>query len=114
MTTARAGLGELFIAARPGPKHQPKKDAARARVIELRRQRHGLDEIAAELERAGTPLSRTAVWEILGEAGLARMPKPPAGPTPPPEPERLAVLPASDRTCGSSIWRSRCPGWDRY
>jgi hypothetical protein len=58
-------------------------------VIELRRRRHGLDEIVAELARAGTPLSRTAVWEILGEAGLARMPKPAAAPEPAAEPERL-------------------------
>jgi len=82
-------LGELFVAPRPGPKRQPKKDAARELVIELRRQRHGLEEIVSELERAGTPLSRTAVWEILGEAGLSRMPKPPTGPEAPPEPERL-------------------------
>jgi transposase/IS4 transposase len=82
-------LGELFLAPRPGPKRQPKKDAARELVIELRRQRHGLEEIVSELARAGTPLSRTAVWEILGEAGLARMPRPSAGPEPPPEPERL-------------------------
>ena len=82
-------LGELFLAPRPGPKRQPKKDAARELVIELRRQRHGLEEIVSELERAGTPLSRTAVWEILGEAGLARMPKPLTGPESPPEPERL-------------------------
>jgi transposase len=82
-------LGELFAVPRPGPKRQPKKDAARERVIELRRHRHGLDEIVAELARAGTPLSRTAVWEILGEAGLARMPKPAAAPEPPAEPERL-------------------------
>jgi transposase len=82
-------LGELFALARPGPKRQPKKDAARERAIELRRQRHGLDEIVAELARAGTPLSRTAVWEILGEAGLARMPKPAAAPEPPAQPERL-------------------------
>jgi transposase len=84
-------LGELFTVPRPGPKRQPKKDAARERVIELRRQRHGLDEIVAELARAGTPLSRTAVWEILGEAGLARMPKPAAAPDPPAKPERLAA-----------------------
>lgn len=87
----RADLAELFAQARPGPKRQPKKDAARELAIELRRQRHGLDEIVAELARAGTPLSRTAVWELLGEAGLARMPKPTAAPEPPPPPERLAA-----------------------
>jgi transposase len=86
-----ADLAELFAQARPGPKRQPKKDAARDRVIELRRQRHGIEEIVAELERAGTPLSRTAVWEILSEAGLSRMPKPAAQPKAEPSPERLTA-----------------------
>ena len=45
----------------------------------------------AELERAGTPLSRTAVWEILSEAGLSRMPKPAAQPKAEPSPERLTA-----------------------
>jgi transposase len=68
-------LEELFHSPRPGPKSQPKKDAARERATALRRERHGLDEIVAELARAGTPLSRTAVWEILREERLARLPK---------------------------------------
>jgi transposase len=87
----QADLAGLFAQTRPGPKRQPKKDAARERVISLRRERHGLDEIVAELARAGTPLSRTAVWEILGEAGLARMPKPARQPEPPPAPEQLTA-----------------------
>jgi transposase len=70
-----ADVGELFQASRPGPKRQPKKDAARERALELRRSRHGIEEIVAELARTGTPLSRTAVWEILREEGLSRMPK---------------------------------------
>ncbi|MGH2869172.1 MAG: transposase [Solirubrobacteraceae bacterium] len=86
-----AEIAELFAASRPGPKRQPKKDAARERVIELRRSRHGIEEIVAELERAGTPLSRTAVWEILREAGLSRMPKPAAQPKGEPAPERLSA-----------------------
>jgi transposase/IS4 transposase len=84
-----ADLSELFARSRPGPKRQPKKDAATERVVELRRQRHGIEEIVSELARAGTPLSRTAVWEILREEGLSRMPRPPAAPEPGPEPERL-------------------------
>jgi hypothetical protein len=87
----QADVGELFARSRPGPKRQPKKDAARELAIELRRQRRGLDEIVSELERAGTPLSRTALWELLREAGLARMPKPAAAPAPAPEPARLAA-----------------------
>lgn len=87
----RHGRLELFGSSRPGPTSQPKKDAARELAIELRRGRHGLDEIVSELKRAGTPLSRTAVWEILTEAGLARMPKPAATTPATPAPERLAA-----------------------
>jgi len=86
-----ADPAELFAVSRPGPKRQPKKDAARERVLALRRQRHGIEEIVAELARAGTPLSRTAVWEILREEGLSRMPKPPAPPEAGPKPERLTA-----------------------
>jgi transposase len=97
-----ADLSELFAAARPGPKRQPKKDAARERAIELRRQRHGIEEIVAELERAGTALSRTAVWEILREAGLSRMPKPAAAPKPEPSPDRLRA--PKVHVLGDSDW----------
>jgi transposase len=90
-TYRQADLDELFAHARPGPKRQPKKDAARDRAITLRRQRHGIEEIVAELERAGTPLSRTAVWEILSEAGLSRLPKPAAAPKSEPAPQRLGA-----------------------
>jgi transposase len=90
ISTYRAGdLGGLFAQSRPGPKSQPKKDAARELAIRLRRERHGIEEIVSELERAGTPLSRTAVWEILREQGLSRMPKPAAAPKSEPAPERL-------------------------
>ena len=96
----QADVGELFQTLRPGPKRQPKKDAARERAIELRRTRHGIEEIVAELERAGTPLSRTAVWEILREEGVSRMPKPrPAKPEPAPQQlaaEKVRVLAEED------------------
>jgi transposase len=82
-------LSGLFAQARPGPKRQPKKDAARALAIRLRQERHGIEEIVAELARAGTPLSRTAVWELLGEAGLARIRKPVVPAPCPAGPERL-------------------------
>jgi transposase len=82
-------LGELFVAPRPGPKSQPRKDAARELALQLRRQRHGIEEIVEVLRAEGTPLSRTAVWEVLREEGLSRMPKPAAAPEPGPEPELL-------------------------
>jgi transposase/IS4 transposase len=98
-----ADVGGLFQVARPGPKRQPKKDAARERALELRRQSHGIEEIVSELERAGTPLSRTAVWEILREEGLSRMPKP-RQPKPEPAPERLAA--ERVRVLGGGDWPS--------
>jgi transposase len=85
-------LAGLFVAPRPGPKSQPKKDAARERAIELRRQRHGIEEIVAVLGAEGTPLARTAVWEVLSEEGLSRMPRPAVeGGAQGGEPERLAA-----------------------
>jgi transposase len=95
-------LGDLFVAPRPGPKRQPKKDAARERAVELRKTRHGIEEIVSELERAGTPLSRTAVWEILREEGLSRMPAASAAPEPGPQPERLAA--PKVRVLGEGDW----------
>jgi len=111
ISTYRAGdLGGLFAESRSGPKSQPKKDAARERVIQLRRERHGIEEIVAELARAGTPLSRTAAWEILREAGLSGMPKPAGGPRPEPAPERLQapkVRVLSDSERGPLFARAR-------
>ena len=98
----QADLSALFAQARSGPKRQPKKDAARERVIELRRSRHGIEEIVAELARAGTPLSRTAVWEVLREAGLSRMPKPARAAEPPPAPQTLKA--AKVRVLEDSEW----------
>ena len=98
----QADLAELFARSRPGPKRQPKKDAARERVLVLRRERHGIEEIVAELARAGTPLSRTAVWEILREEGLSRMPRPAFPPKTGPEPGRLAA--EKVRVLGEGEW----------
>jgi transposase-like protein len=84
----RAGKLELFAAeGRPGRKSAPKKDAARARVIELRRQGLSVHEISAALARAGTPLNRTSVGQILAEEGFARLlrhPRPRPAPARPP------------------------------
>ncbi len=57
----------------PGRKRAPRKDAARARVIELRREGLSVYEISARLAREGTPLGRTAVSDILREEGFGRL-----------------------------------------
>src|SRR5918996_2187485 len=69
----RAGRLSLFASSRPGPRAQPKKDRARALVLALRSEGRSLQEIGRALEAAGAGLSRTAIWEILAEAGLGRL-----------------------------------------
>ena len=47
------GARDFFADPRPGPKTAPGKDAARARIIELRAQGHSIDEIATVLAARG-------------------------------------------------------------
>jgi transposase len=72
----RAGRLGLFASSRPGPRQQPKKDRARTLALQLRREGRSLAEIGRALAAAGAPLSRTAIWELLGEEGLGRLPAP--------------------------------------
>jgi transposase len=98
----RAGrLPALFAASRPGPKRQPRKERARALALELRRGGRSLEGIVAALAAAGTPLSRTALWEVLREAGLARLERPaPAAPAPPGPAPKVRVLAERDWPAG--------------
>jgi transposase-like protein len=58
---------------KPGRKSAPKKDAARGRVIELRRQGLSVHEISTRLAAEGRPLNRTGVGQILAEEGFGRL-----------------------------------------
>jgi hypothetical protein len=69
----RAGRRDFFVVPRPGPRSAPAKEAARARVIELRHAGHSAHEIAAALAGTETPLNRTGVAEILAEEGFGRL-----------------------------------------
>src|SRR6266540_2011589 len=66
----RAGKIGFFLAPRPGPTRAPAKNAARQRIIELRRAGHSATEIAEILAGTPTPLNRTGVAEVLAEAGF--------------------------------------------
>ena len=73
--------GELAVFAPPGipgRKSAPRKDAARGRVIELRRQGLSVYEISTRLGQEGTPLGRSAVSGILREEGFGRLVRGPA------------------------------------
>src|SRR5207302_9669276 len=82
----RAGRLTVFAPpGTPGRKSAPKKDAARGRVIELRRDGLSVYEISTRLGQEGTPLGRTAVSDILREEGFGRLlrgPAPEAGTSP--------------------------------
>jgi transposase-like protein len=70
----RAGKLTLFAEpGRPGRKSAPRKNAARGRVIELRRQGLSVHEISARLAAEGRPLNRTGVGQILAEEGFGRL-----------------------------------------
>jgi hypothetical protein len=69
----RAGDRDFFTERRPGPKTAPGKDAARARIVELRRAGHSIDEIAVALRDEGTPLNRTGISEVIAEEGFERL-----------------------------------------
>jgi transposase len=75
----RGGRRDFFVVPRPGPKLAPAKEAARARIVELRRGGHSIDEIAEVLAREGTPLNRTGISEVVAEEGFARLWRRPEG-----------------------------------
>ena len=66
---------QYFAAPRPGPRTQPKKSAARERAVALRKKNHSVYEISELLKVAGTPLSATAVREVLRAEGFAALPR---------------------------------------
>ena len=69
----RAGRRDFFTDTKPGPKSAPAKDAARARIIELRRAGRSAYEIAQILAAEGTTLNRTGVAQVLAEEGFPRL-----------------------------------------
>lgn len=69
------GVAPFFVRPKPGPKRQPKKDAVRELTIELRKKSHSIYDIHRLLLEQGKRISVRAIWEILKEAGFARLPR---------------------------------------
>jgi hypothetical protein len=67
----RGQLRDFFATTRPGPREQPKKSEARDQVLALRKRNYSLYDISRALKEQGTPLSTTAVREILAKEGFA-------------------------------------------
>jgi hypothetical protein len=68
-------LPELFAAPKPGPRRQPNKSRAEVQIVALRKRNYSVYEISAALQQAGTPLSATAVREVLKAEGFAPLPR---------------------------------------
>ena len=71
----RAHEPAFFAAPRRGPQSQPKKAAARALIVALRKQNASVYEISATLKERACPLSPTAVREVLKAEGFAPLPR---------------------------------------
>jgi len=88
----RAGRLPFFDRPKPGPKRAPKRDAARARAVELRKQNHSVYDIQTILKAEGQSLSHTAVDRLLKEEGFAKLPRRRDDERPPtPRPDRADV-----------------------
>lgn len=71
----RAGRLLFFAPSKPGPKKAPKREAARGRVIELRKQNYSIYDIQQILRAESISLSHVAVHHILRDEGFARLPR---------------------------------------
>jgi transposase len=65
----------FFRELRRGPHTRPRKNAVRELIFGMRKQNLSIYDIASALKTRGTPLSTTAIWEILHEEGFARLPR---------------------------------------
>jgi transposase len=71
----RRDLPGFFAAARPGRHDQPKKSRAHDQIVALRKHNYSVYEISQTLKEQGTPLSATAVREVLAAEGFAPLPR---------------------------------------
>ncbi len=101
----------FFVSATPGPRSQPKKSAAREKIIALRKRNYSVYEISESLKEQKLSLSPTAVREVLKQEGFAPLPRRldeerPGGPRPTVE----AVADARNFSLSSRRFSTRCGG----
>lgn len=66
---------DFFREFKRGPRSQPKKGAVRELIVAMRKQNLSIYDIESALKSKATPLSCTAIWEILREEGFSRLPR---------------------------------------
>ena len=106
----RAGRREFFVTPRPGPKSAPAKDAARGRIVALRRAGHSVYEISEALAGTDTPLNRTGVSEVLAEEGFTRQWPRPHAARGGPKKEPLAAAGVVDFEALPRRWSTKVAG----
>ena len=65
----------FFLPPQKGPRHAPKRQRVREKVIAMRKQNLSIYDISEQLSAARQPLSPVAVSLILKEEGFARLPR---------------------------------------
>jgi len=66
---------KFFLESKSGPKFSSKRDIARDRVIDLRKQNYSTEDIARLLKDEGILLSAVSIWAILNEEGFKKLPR---------------------------------------
>ncbi|MGH8322625.1 MAG: transposase [Steroidobacteraceae bacterium] len=68
-------LPDFFATGRAGRREQPRKSRAHEQIVALRKRNYSVYEISEALKEQGTPLSATAVREVLAGEGFAPLPR---------------------------------------
>jgi len=71
----RDRLPQFFAAPHPGPRARPKKRRTQEQVVALRKRNYSVYDISRALKEQGTPISATAVREVLKAEGFAPLPR---------------------------------------
>jgi transposase len=66
---------EFFVTPETRRREQPKKNRAVEQIVALRKRNYSVYEISHALKEQGTPLSATAVREVLAQEGFAPLPR---------------------------------------
>lgn len=101
----------FFASPRHGPRTQPKKDAARDVIVELRKQNYSVYDISEALTERHLGLSPTAVGEVLKAEGFAPLPRRLDAERPQvPRPTREAVADVRAFSLAPRTFSTRCGG----
>src|SRR3984893_17945094 len=71
----RRSQPQFFRDLKPGPRSQPTKNSVRELIPSMRKHNLSIYDIERPLKQNQTPLSCTAIWEILHDDGFSRLPR---------------------------------------